>query len=550
MGAPKTKDVGGGTAAPLANSFNDFLLQGLTSGSFGNSRTPEQLANNAAVDRATKMSQAGGMFGNIGQKALAKLPQPTGMGPNPQEGQNQTNMFGDTINNMLQGKIGDPSSYQGMFEGLQGNNGGLPNLAGVSYNTPQFQNAPGFQGMDLGQYMKQLGAGGAGGGFDALGAYNQSLQGLGSLNIPKDFNLSQGLPTNFDTPETKAIQDIIGRNQDKNVQDLRARFGAGGGTAYGTGASFAEGNLRAESAPLIAQALSQVNRQERELDMNNRNMVGNLLLGQRGQDSANLQAGGQIGLGQRGQDMSSASQGQGNQLGLIGLMLQQQLAGNQYGMNSPDMQNQFNLANSGQQMNADQFNTNASLQNQQMMNQFGLGKGQIGLGMQGNQANQQQNMMNQLFGSFNNSNNLGTSQRQTVSSPSMGSQIFNGAMGIGQMAGGLMTGNPFAVMGGAGQLGGSFGGMGGSTPFMSGNQGLFSGAGGNLGMGNRQQQSINPTSLLSGQNLGMQTGGPNMQGNFGGMQLPNMMNGQAQQGVTGGFNPQMLQQLMASFGGR
>jgi hypothetical protein len=550
VGAPKTREVGGGQATGMANSFNDFLTQGLTTGSFGNSRTPQQLQNNANAAGVDKMIAGGGLMGKAAQKLQGKFPV-TPVGPNPQEGQNQTNMFGQGINQLLQGQIGDPSSYQGLFEGLQGNNGGLPNMAGVSYNTPQFsqgqfQGAPDFQGMDLGQYMGMLGGGG--GGFDAMGAYNKSLQGLGNLNIPKDFNLSQGMAANFDTPETKAIQQIIGRNMDKDVAAMRARFGSGGGTSYGTGAAFAEGNLRAEANPQIAQALSQVNRQEREMDLANRGMVGNMLLGQRAQDSQNLQAGGQIGLGQRGQDMSARMQGQGNQLGLIGMMLQQQMGQNQYGMQQADManqwglnnagmQNQFNLANSGQQMNADQFNTNAQLQNQQMQNQFGLGKAGIGLGMQGNQLQAQQGMYGQLFNAMNGSNQLGTAKRETLVSPSTGSQIFNGAMGLGGMAMGLASGNPFAAMGGAQQMfgGGGGGGLGGSTPFMNGNTGLFGGQ--NLGMGGSMQQNsgINPMSLMAG---GM-TGGPNMQSAF-----PNMMNssGNAQ------MNPALMQAMAQGTG--
>jgi hypothetical protein len=356
VGAPKQQTVGGGRATGVANSFNDFLLNGLKSGQFGGSQ-PQQPTNNFR-----EIAQGGGPFAGIAGQ-LGNIPQPTALGPNPQEGPNQTNMFGNTINSLLGGQIGDPTSYQQFFQGMQGN-GGM------------------------------------------------------NLNIPQNFNYSQSLPTNFDTPEAAAIQQIIGRNMDKDVASLRARFGSGGGTSYGTGAAFAEGNLRAEANPQIAAALSQVNRQEREMDMANRGMVGNL-----------------------------------------------------------------------------------ALQNQQNQNQFGLGQAGIGLGMQGNQLSAQQGILDQLFRSFGQANQLGTAQRETVMSPSTGSQIFNGVMGLGGAALGAMGGNPFGSLGGLGGLfgggGGGQQGLGGSTPFMNNNQGLFGGQ--NFGMGGGRM--VNPSNPFMGGGL-------------------------------------------------
>jgi hypothetical protein len=52
-----------------------------------------------------------------------------------------------------------------------------------------------------------------------------------------------------------AAADQITKETDRNAAALRSRFGASGGTAFGTGAQFAESLLRSESAPKIATAV-------------------------------------------------------------------------------------------------------------------------------------------------------------------------------------------------------------------------------------------------------------------------------------------------------
>ncbi len=55
-----------------------------------------------------------------------------------------------------------------------------------------------------------------------------------------------------------AAADQITKETDRNAAALRARFGAGGGTAFGTGAQLAESNLRSESAPKITSAIGNL----------------------------------------------------------------------------------------------------------------------------------------------------------------------------------------------------------------------------------------------------------------------------------------------------
>jgi hypothetical protein len=52
-----------------------------------------------------------------------------------------------------------------------------------------------------------------------------------------------------------SMAQLISNDTNDQVNSLRARFGVGGGTAYGTGAQYGEGVLRAKQAPALAQAV-------------------------------------------------------------------------------------------------------------------------------------------------------------------------------------------------------------------------------------------------------------------------------------------------------
>lgn len=52
-----------------------------------------------------------------------------------------------------------------------------------------------------------------------------------------------------------SLQQLISRDTDRQADALRARFGLGGGTAFGTPAAFAEGTLRSEQAPNLVNAI-------------------------------------------------------------------------------------------------------------------------------------------------------------------------------------------------------------------------------------------------------------------------------------------------------
>lgn|SRR5574338_146325 len=52
-----------------------------------------------------------------------------------------------------------------------------------------------------------------------------------------------------------SLQEMISKQGERDVNSLRARFGASGGTAFGTPAAYAESLLRSETAPKLATAV-------------------------------------------------------------------------------------------------------------------------------------------------------------------------------------------------------------------------------------------------------------------------------------------------------
>jgi hypothetical protein len=55
-----------------------------------------------------------------------------------------------------------------------------------------------------------------------------------------------------------SLATLLAQSQERNVNNLRARFGASGGTAFGTPAAYAESNYRAQEAPEIATQVGQL----------------------------------------------------------------------------------------------------------------------------------------------------------------------------------------------------------------------------------------------------------------------------------------------------
>lgn len=298
--------------------------------------------------------------------------------------------------------------------------------------------------------------------------------------------------------------------------DQRARFGAEGAGALGTGAQFAESNLNAELAARDASMRRQQSMQLMGQDLSGQQALANVGLQNRGQDVqtaiANMQGGLQgaqnmnqfnlanqsnmLGaMGQaRGQDLNTALQ----QLGL-GAQQGQFNAGQQNAMQqammnaqlqNQQMGNQQGQFNTGQQNQMQQAMLNAQLQNQQMGNQFG--QFNVGQTNQMNQFNagqgnamqqamlqaqlQNQQMGNQfglgMLGQGMNMNQLAAQQQQNALNQMFGAFGQTNQLGTPQaqmiqqpsmwgQLGNAALGLGSAYLTGGGSLGGMLGGLGG-----------------------------------------------------------------------------------------
>lgn len=612
MGA-KTKQVGGGTATPTANNWNQFLnsqLQGGMNQAMNNAQQPgmqqqgfqQALGGALSGQGGQDISGAGGLLqkyfqggGGGGMADLTKFGTPQ----TATAGTAQTAQVAGTGTADLS-KFGTAAQTGGT---------GMVDLSGFT----GAQQAAGTGGADMSQFGTAAQAGGMG-GFDLSGFGGAATSGFNTqAPISSDFNsmlmnmiqsggqqqgqsgfsaASAGPAVNLASGmdygqayQTLGQDPLMDRDKQRAIAEQRARFGAEGAGALGTGAQYAESNLNAELAARDASMRRQQAMQLMGQDLQERMGAANVGLQGRGQNVqtsiANMQGGLQgaqnvnqfntANLGNllqaagqgRGQDLSTgiqqlglgAQQGQfnagqqnamqqammqaglqnqnmmnqqgqfnagqqnamqqammnaqlqnqgmmnqqgqfnagqgnafqqammnaqlqnqqmGNQQGqfntgqlnamqqaMLNAQLQNQQLGNQFGQFNVGQQNQMNQFNTGQQNQMGQFNAgqanamqqamlNATLQNQQMGNQFGLGM--LGQGMNMNQlaAQQQQNALNQLFGAFGQANELGTPRAQMVTQPSLLGQIGNAAMGLGS-----------AYLGGGGTLGGIARGIGG-----------------------------------------------------------------------------------------
>ncbi len=229
-------------------------------------------------------------------------------------------------------------------------------------------------------------------------------------------------------------QNLMGRAAERNVADLRARYGMGGGSNLGSAAALAEGNFLAENNAQVGRALGEINIQERGLNMQ-----------QRGQDLQNY-------LGSRGLDinqlgMMSQNNQFGSDLNLRAGMSNQNSQQNwqQLLSNNNQFQNTFNQndsqfgANYGQQ--GSYMNNQNNMQNQQQQNQYGLGVANIGMQQQAQQQQQQQFMMNQMMNAYMAQAGWNTPQAENVVKPSAAEQAAQWAAIAATIYGGYQNRN-------------------------------------------------------------------------------------------------------------
>lgn len=473
MGKPfgSTKSIGGGgaTAQSANEGFNQFLANGINQGTFG--------------------------AGN----------------------------FGNAINQMLGGQVGDPNSLNQYFALANNGNTGMMNVmpqVGGDYRIPQFQNPTGIvnpAGMAQSNYIpNNITPGSVNVNYNAPNWQQQSLQGiqLGQQNQfgidPSILNSGLGGTAQVGSAGSadvngqygQAVQQILNNQANQQIGDLRARYGATG-SGLGSNAQYAESNFRAQNTPQIAAALGQINQQERGLNLQQRQQDINNFYSGRAADASQVQnmmanAGVNLqGLGQNnsailgmnsllssnnnamnqfnqannqfGANLNSQNQQFNNQLGFnaaqynqqnqqaaAGMGLQAQgmnmdaiNAFNQLMNNQSQYQNSFNQNNnqfeSQMDYNASNANAGYGLQNQAMGNQYALGLGQLGLGLQGNQLNAQQSGIQALMQMLMQNQQLNTAQRQTSYQPGYLEQGM-GILGQGANIASKFI-NPFSGMG-------------------------------------------------------------------------------------------------------
>jgi hypothetical protein len=441
MGAPKTQTVGGGSASPVANSWNSFL-QGQLWQQPGAQSVPQTMAGPA------QNSGPSGLMGDIAKKFGMTLTQQQGQ-PSPQG----TGMPGP-FQQMLQGMM-NPAGMQGYNPMAQ-----LPNAPNMPSAAGGY-NPAGAAIMDPMSFI-----GGFGGGPDLLKQYGIDIKnlltpGAGGENV--SFTPGQLKDVSTD-PSFQAIQDIANRQKMHDVANLRARFGQGG-NSQSSGASLAESQYLAEANPRMIAGLGDLGRQVQGMDLelmkiNNAGMLGaanasrGLGGGDIGQNLGNIL---QFIQGTRGQDMGAAS-------GLAGQNLS-----NQQGANNLNASNMLQALGMDQNMLSNLFGQQSSnaLNNQSMSNNW----------MQ-TLFGGQQNLMSQLFNSFNQSNQLGTPQAQTVQTPNPWMQ----AAGMATTFAPMLFGMP--PMPGVGQGIGNYGMSGGGPQVRP----LGPNYTPNFGIGNQQPQ--------------------------------------------------------------
>ena len=497
-GNASTSTVGGGNATGTANNYNDFLNSLLGGG--GPESTPEYKNFVAGLGQS-------GFPPNVQQQMISQFKQQWSA-KNPTSGSGAPNPFGDAVKGALGGNVPDPTGVTDYIKKLMGQPSSFGNVD-PTYKAPTFENAPVTKGqvgdwsgngmVNMSQFNPVAGAnfdtskgmgGVASSGLDPkMLEVIKQMQGMsqnsggGGVGALPGVSLDPAKAIDENNPVIAARRALIQKQNTNDVAELRARFGPVGVPSLGTGAQFAESNLRATAQPTEALAIQDIIDRMTGQDLAERSAKANVALGSRGQDvsmaGVNAQAAGQSAANSsstlasalqaimqgRGQDINAQTTSRGQDIDQLGLGLQQALANlnssttqrqqdisgaltNQGQGNSFEVakrgqdnaatsdfnqilsqifgsKNQFNLNNAGASSD-DAFRTNqlnSNNFNQGIQNQLGIaGAGQNN---QNTAQNSVMSILQMIFGGFNGANQLGTPQAQTVQNPS----------GLGQIAG-------------------------------------------------------------------------------------------------------------------
>ena len=424
----KTKQVGGGTATGVGNDFMKFLQDGLSTGQFGK----------------TAGTKFGSKFGQGSNQTTAA------------DAMTRTNPLakaqgmGGAIDNMLNG--GPPTPQYGV------DTAGLSNLAGEGFSFDKFNpasvdfstfNTNGLKGFDSG-------LGGFQGGIGGNQQFQQMLQQMGAAGP----NVAGQGPGNFAygatdlSPYTAALD----RAKMLDKADLRARFGAAGGMAFGTPAAFAEGNFDAATNAANASTLADITMRDRQSQLgagqlNSQNSIANLqamLQGNaqnmQGKSTALSALGSALGQDQGDTLQAMISKGQLDLNALsqaTGFDLESLKAASAQGLSLADLMNQ----NQGMQANSQLGNKNANANILQSVGQLGLQGQQLGQNFDLAKMNLSSDMIGKLLQTFMGASQLGIPQAQIVQQKGLMSNITDVAKGVAGVALGGFK-NPFGGGGG------------------------------------------------------------------------------------------------------
>lgn len=455
----KTKAVGGTPITPIGKDWTSFLGGGLGSGNFGNNAVAQTQGFGGAInsllggqigDPSTLQGFLQGLQGNGG---LGNIPNVSGNFNAPQfQGLDfsQLGQIGGNVPQIFQGQGNAGLNLNGLNLPQLNQNVGGAQLPGIQFNPAQFQNT------------RLQGSLGAAAGLDPNGSFSQALQQIANQNLNSQvadvrerYTGQSGTPAGFAeaalraqlTPQlTNALSQAnqqerglnlqqLGMNQDtvnqmnqlrlqqslagnqQNLQNAQLGLNAQG---INTGNILQNQGLQNQGLlGLNSQFLQGAGLQQQQQMGLNANLLSQLGLSNDAINQfnqANLQ-GGQL-------NQNAQSQNAQNQLAQMAQMLQQSQFGNQ--LNSQNAQFGANFGQNAQMQNAGNM-----LQNQSLMNQFGLGQANVGLQNQQQQLQAILGALGPLFSGYQQAYGAGTPQAGIAQSPSMFSQITGGLANLG-----------------------------------------------------------------------------------------------------------------------
>lgn len=313
----------------------------------------------------------------------------------------QTQGLGNTLNTLLNGRTSDPT-------GLQDYQRTLSQMEGMGRYSPSSINPTMSADPNA----------------NSNNGVNQALNGIQGLDFNSKFNAgpayTQRDPT-VNSPLGAALQQILSQQQNRDVGDLRSRYGMSGGSR-GTPSMQAESLYRSQALPQTAAALGQIDLQQQGLDQGAAGLNSQHSLANWSQGLQALLGGGQLAQGQNAQTMQN---------------------------------NQFN---SGQNFNAQSQNSQNGLTAQSlfqnllgMQGNLALQGGQLNLSNANSNSQNMQSALQSLLQMYGQSNQLGTPQAQTIQQKGFLGQLGDAASGLGNLFGSFQGfGNIF----GGGQQGG------------------------------------------------------------------------------------------------